>query len=319
MEQIYNLFYYADKDIISKVGVVAYKQDGTDDDKIKFLKSKVKDDYKVAQLFDLPDKFKILVNDDLINGIDSVSYKNICSQGLGITIFNNVYKYYNAPSDSLIVITPIVDGSIKIEGITEITQQMETEPEYFHIIPQEKWYNVYIDDQGFHLDQLINDDYFEAIRILFNAKQYVSSIKLLMICIDTMSYLEFGDKPRNFQDWLENYTNLSSINITPDELKEFRNSILHMTNLDSRKVLDGKIKRLMFYVGNGSHTKETDEAKYFNFKELIDCIGKGIQNWGLSYNSNKDKFEYFVDRYDRIISDKRLTYTYHEKHFDDKV
>ena len=319
MEQIYNLFYYVDNDIITKVGAVAYKQDGSDDYKIKFLQSKVEDDYKVAQLFDLPDKFKILVNSEVINGVDSVTYKNICSQGFGLIIFNNIYKYYNAPSDSLIVITPIVDGSIKIEGFTDIIEQMENEPEYFHIIPQEKWYNVYIDDEGFHLDQLINDDYFEAIRILFTAKQYVSSIKLLMICIDTISYLEFGDEKRSFQKWLNDFSDMNSLNISADELWEFRNSVLHMTNLDSRFVLQGKIKRLMFYVGSGNHTKETDEAKYFNFKELIECISQGIKNWGLSYDLDKEKFEDFVDRYDRIISDKRLTYTYHEKYFDDKI
>ena len=320
MEQIYNLFYYVDNDIITKVGAVAYKQDGSDDDKIKYLQSKVEDDYKIAQLFELPDKFKIKHNDEsIIKGIDVVSYLNMCSQGHDHAIFNNVIDFFKSKPDFLSVITPIIDGNIKIDGIGILIKPMTREPEYFHVIPQEKWYNVYIDDGGFHLDQLINDDYFEAIRILFNAKQYVSSIKLLMICIDTMSYLEFGDIPQNFQNWLQNYTDLNSMNIQPDELKEFRNSVLHMTNLDSRKVLGGKIRRLMFYVGNGNHIQETHEAKYFNFKEFIEIIAQGIKNWGLSYYSDKDKFEDFVDRYDRIISDKRLTYTYNEKYFDDKL
>lgn len=319
MEQIYNLFYYSKNDIITNVGAIAYKQGGSDDDKINFLKSKVESDYKIAQIFDLPDKFLIQHEEKVIKGIDQVSYFNICSQGFANSIFENIFIYFNASDDPLVVITPIQDGNIRIDDITSIKKPMEKEPSYFHIVPQEKWYKVYIDDEGFHLDKLINDDYFEAIRILFNAKQYVSSIKLLMICIDTISYLEFGDEKRSFQNWLKNFADLNSISISEDELWEFRNSVLHMTNLDSRLVLKGKIKRLMFYVGSGNHTKETDEAKYFNFKELIECIGQGIKNWGISYDLNKEKFQDFVDRYDRIISDKRLTYTYHEKYFDDKL
>lgn len=37
---------------------------------------------------------------------------------------------------------------------------------------------------------------------------------------------------------------------------------------------------------------------------------------GSCYDVKKDKFEDFLNRYDRIISDKRLTCTYQEKYFD---
>ncbi|HEY5391904.1 MAG TPA: hypothetical protein VIJ57_07310, partial [Hanamia sp.] len=99
-------------------------------------------------------------------------------------------------------------------------------------------------------------------------------------------------------------------------LWEFRNSILHMTNLDSRKVQSGKVKRLMFYVSHPStkYIKETDEGKNFSFKELLNTLALGISKWSLSYNIQKEKFETFLNRYDRIISDKRMTTTY----FDDQ-
>lgn len=317
MEQVFNLFFYSENDLITKVGVIAYKLDGSDEDKIEYLMNKIDKDFKIAQLFSLPPKFKIMINDNVINGIDSVSYNNLASQGFALSIFEKVFNHFKASENSLVIITPVVNGKIQIDNTIDMIESEEIEPKYFHILPQEKWYDVYIDEEGFHLDKLINDDYFEAIRILFNAKQYVSSIKLLMICVDTISYLEFGDEKRSFQNWLENYSDLQSLKISSDELWEFRNSVLHMTNLDSRLVLKGKIKRLMFYVGNGNHTKETHEAKYFNFKELIETIAQGIKNWGLSYDMKKDKFEDFVNRYDRIISDKRLTYTYQEKYFEE--
>ncbi|MEJ7666936.1 MAG: hypothetical protein WKG07_49245 [Hymenobacter sp.] len=110
---------------------------------------------------------------------------------------------------------------------------------------------------------------------------------------------------------------LSNLEITSDELWEFRNSVLHMTNLDSRKVQLGKAKRLIFYVSHPTtkYVKEMDEGKTFNFKELLDALGLGISNWALSYNIEKQKFETFLIRYDRIISDKRMTTTYYNDQY----
>jgi len=138
-------------------------------------------------------------------------------------------------------------------------------------------------------------------------------MKLLMICIDTISYLEYGDTSGNFQKWISSYTKLSDLNITDNELWEFRNSILHMTNLDSRKVKQKKEKRLMFYVSHPEikYQDKNDEGKFFKFKDLLNCIAWGISKWGGTYNIEKSKFDDFVARYDRIISDKRMTYIHY--------
>lgn len=135
-------------------------------------------------------------------------------------------------------------------------------------------------------------------------------MKLLMITIDTISYLEFGDISGNFKKWIDLYTNLSDLKITPNELWEFRNSILHMTNLDSRKVKQNKEKRLLFYVSHPEtkYQEENDEGKFFKFMDLLNCIALGISKWGQTYNIDKSKIDVLVARYDRIISDKRMTY-----------
>ena len=44
----------------------------------------------------------------------------------------------------------------------------------------------------FDLPRLINDDFFVPIKLLFNNKHYVSSAKLLLIFVDTISFLESG-------------------------------------------------------------------------------------------------------------------------------
>lgn len=165
----------------------------------------------------------------------------MCNEGHGLLVFETAFQHFGASSNPLVVVTPVKNGEIFIEGYEKAKRAMTSPPKFVHTDKQKEWYVDYIDESGFHFDNLINDDFIEAIRILFNAKQYVSSMKLLMICVDTVSYLEFGDTARNFHNWLDTYVDLNSLGIISDELWEFRNSILHMTNLDSRKVQSGKV------------------------------------------------------------------------------
>ena len=101
----------------------------------------------------------------------------------------------------------------------------------------------YSTEDGFDLPRLLNDDFFVAIRLLFNNRCYVSAANLLMSFIDSIAFVEYGDCTggSNFCRWLESYVDLQSIGITAEEIWEHRNSLVHMTNLDSRKVLSGKV------------------------------------------------------------------------------
>ena len=117
--------------------------------------------------------------------------------------------------------------------------------------------SVYLTPDGFDMPRLLNDDFFLGIKLCWNHGRYVSTAKLLMSFLDTVAYLEYGDTPRNFQRWLDSYANLAAIGVTSEELWEFRNSLLHMTTLDFRKVTAGHVRRLTFYVaqsvpGSGS-------------------------------------------------------------------
>jgi len=312
-ELIFNLYVYSNLDLITEVGGVTHFIKGNEDEKIKYLQENVFIDFESAKKFKLPANFKIQINDTIRTGIDYNSYRNLCKEGHGLTIFETLFVNYNASQNPLVVVTPVINGQIKIEGIEKPKLATTDPPKFMHIDKQKEWYVEYIDNNKFHFDKLINDDFFEAIRILYNAKHYVSSMKLLMICLDTIAYLEFGDVKKNFHNWLNTYVDLTRIDITEDELWEFRNSILHMTNLDSRKVQSGQIRRLMFYVAdtNTKYISETDEGKQFNFKELLDSIAIGISNWGMTYNTQKENFEILLNRYDRIISDNRKTTIYY--------
>ena len=61
----------------------------------------------------------------------------------------------------------------------------------------------YLTDDGFDFARMLNDDFFQAIRLLFNHRYYVSAAKLLMTFIDTAGFVEFGDTGKNtFVKWL---------------------------------------------------------------------------------------------------------------------
>ncbi len=311
-EKIFNLFFYATLGVITEVGGVAHMISGTDAHKIKYLQDHVEADFPNAIRAELPDRFILLDKGRTYKGIDFVTYRDFTYKGHGLMIFEKLAMLFENSEPPLVVITPVRDGEIFIEGRENLMQTDEPFPRSIKVDKQKEWYSRYIDEKGFHFDRLINDDFFDAIRILYNAKHNVSAMKLLMIAIDTMSFLEFGDVPNNFKHWLEEYADLIKMAITPEELWEFRNSILHMTNLDSRKVVSSAVKRLMFYDAVKDYVQQNDEGKYFKFKDLLDCVAHAIAKWADTYNKQKEKFEVFLKRYDRIISDKRITYVYYQ-------
>ncbi|MFA6150981.1 MAG: hypothetical protein WC716_06665 [Chitinophagaceae bacterium] len=314
-ESIFNLFYYVNfEGIIKEVGVVVHEMSGSDNEKTAFLQQNVESDFLRAIRFPIPDNIKIKKNNIISVGIDHDTYRQHSGKGHDILIFENIFNYYKNSATPLMVITPVKNGMIHIEGTAENVQTQTPFPSHIHVDKQDDWFVGYCDQEGFHFDQLINDDFFAAIKILFNAKHYVSAMKLMLICIDTISYLEFGDVPGNFIKWLSTFADLNKIDITPEELWEFRNSILHMTNLDSRKVTSNKVTRLHFYVAspNFDAIKKSDEGKHFNFKSLIDIIAVAIMKWATTFNIEEGKIEEFVRRYDRVISDQRMTIIHHK-------
>jgi len=312
-ERIFNLFVYSNFDIISQVGAVCHEIEGNDEEKLSFLKSRVNIDFDTAETFPIPANISTTYKGLKQNSIDYNTFRDLSYKGEALMIFEDVFIKYNANKNPLVVVTPVRNGKIQIDGQESIKMAEKEFTGNIEIEKQDDWLVGYLNKEGLHLDQLINDDFFEAIRILYNHNQYVSAMKLLMICIDTISYLESGDISGNFQNWINLYTKLFDLNITANELWEFRNSILHMTNLDSRKVKLNMEKRLMFYVSHPEtkYQDENDEGKFFKFMDLLNCIALGISKWGETYNIEKSKINDLIARYDRIISDKRMTYIHY--------
>lgn len=311
MEKIFNIFPICNNRIITHIGFCVHEIDGTDEEKLKYLLSKVEQDSKKIKIIEVPSNFKVRhPSGEEINGLTHERYNSLLHNGTDGILYEGIFQHFGAPEFPLSVSTMIVDGEIKI-----------TEQKKFDTIPKTEfttklveqvplyYLSEYMSDNGFALSELINTDFFEAIRILYNKQKYVSSMKLLMSAIDTFSFLEYGDKPNNFKDWIIQFCDLSALNINESELWEYRNSVLHMTNSYSRRVIDKKVSQLSFYVGEKDlpYMISNGEAKYFNLFSLINCIAQGIDKWGESFNIERSKFRKFCDRYDLIMSDQRYS------------
>src|SRR3990167_1037025 len=171
------------------------------------------------------------------------------------------------------------------------------------------YFGKYFNSEGFDFTRLLNDDFFQPVRILFNAKHYVSASKLLVVAIDSISYIEYGDiKENTFIKWLKSYSEIESLGITAEELWEHRNSLLNMSNLSSKKVASGKIRALVAYVGQMNPSIALDETNtgYYNLYSLIQLVGKACGNWCTTYDKQREKIHSFVERYDLIASDARM-------------
>ena len=171
------------------------------------------------------------------------------------------------------------------------------------------YFGKYFTLQGFDFQSLIDDDFIAPIRLLYQNKHYVSAAKLLMTFVDSIGYVEYGDTTNNpFIKWLATYADLIPVGVSPEELWEHRNSLLHMSNLDSRKVRAGTVKRLMLYVGvlPSGMPHETEHAKYYSLQKLILSIVAACGRWFESYHTDRAKIDSFVKRYDLITSDNRM-------------
>ena len=124
-----------------------------------------------------------------------------------------------------------------------------------------------------------------------------------------MAFIEAGDVKDGFLSWLDTYANVASLGITSKELWEFRNGLLHMTNLSSRAVLKGNTAPLILYVGDLPSPMPVTRggAKFFSLKGLLDVIAAAVSQWLETYN-NPEKLVTFVQRYDLTISDARVAY-----------
>lgn len=300
-ETIFNLYYFCDKGVIKTLGGTAYIVEGSDEEKMDFLRERSLKDYTSCEIFSISEKNENVLTIEYYNALERL--------GRTLLVFEGIFNYFGAARNPLFCITPIVDGKPNIDISTSFKPfSFYDHPNHPKSCPgkMNDYLIDYLRPEGLDIPSLINDDYFKAIELLFNNKLYVSCMKLLASFIDTVSYLDYGDEQGCFIKWLKKYCDLNRLNITESQLWEMRNSILHMSNLDSRKVRSGKEKRISFCIAKNGYASEGDsETTYFNLSDLIDAISGALQKWISTYNEDHEKMVFFVMRYDRVLSDDR--------------
>jgi hypothetical protein len=299
-ESTFNLFLYVTDSTITSLGVAVHELQGSDEEKTAALQAMVELDFQKATRY------------ELASPVPFVRYEALVRLGQTLAFFEEVLLAIGASAEPLVVITPVLNGKPHFVVKLPVGKMMYRDDLKGTSLEDPgnmvDWLQKYVSDEGFDLPRLMNDDYFLAIKLLFNAKHFVSCNKLLMSFIDTVGFVDAGDVPNNFKLWLDNYTDLTSLGINSEELWEFRSSLLHMSNLSSRKVLAGKVVPLIFFVGDGAHPRvpASSSAKYVNLMELIKVLALGVSKWSETYGKTPGKRADFATRYDLTVSDSRM-------------
>jgi hypothetical protein len=159
---------------------------------------------------------------------------------------------------------------------------------------------------GSDLGLQIYKAFMQGAFITFKSGLYVSSIKLLLSAVDTMAFLVTGNNSsKDFKEWLNKYVDLSIVGINADELWEHRNALLHMTTLDSRKVGQGKIVRLIPYKEPTESPRDTlNNSKFYSIDKLWLVLAGGFDKFIKDIESNEKLKRVTESNWKKIVYDE---------------
>ena len=104
-EIILNIYLIINNGLIDEFRAVAYEEEGGDDNKIKFLKSRAREDFNKAYSFDAP-------TDEKGKFMNYKRFHKFEKRGMHFQLFEEIFSKFNVPEHPLICVTPVVDGEI---------------------------------------------------------------------------------------------------------------------------------------------------------------------------------------------------------------
>ena len=283
MEKIINIFEFGNETHVDSFGWYSYTREGSFSEQIEFLKSRATIDHRVAtkMYFNAKLEWKDFRTMTRISGLDQL----LVEAGV-------------MPEQGIYCITPIVNGKAKFD-ISQANDSKEGKSDYI---------DSYMTEDGLDFPKLFREDFFEPIELLWNEKHYIACLKVLFTVVDTFGYLEFGQGGNCFVKWLDEFCNLKQCKVTSRELWELRNSLIHMSNLDSIKVKKGKVARLAPQITHPDQdtVPHPDGTRAFHFARFLSVtFPSGVEKWVNSFSKDRQKMMTFVQRYDRIVSETR--------------
>jgi hypothetical protein len=123
-EKIVNLFLYIRGEIIEEVGAAWHEADGTDAEKLAFLTRNVAHDYKRAKRYPLTDTHILvpLGGKPIKRRLSYPTFVRLGSLGKQMDFWEQCVfeRCQDVPREPLMVVTPIVDGKVKIEAVVDM-------------------------------------------------------------------------------------------------------------------------------------------------------------------------------------------------------
>ncbi len=104
-EVILNIYLIINDGNVVEFRVVAYEEEGGDNRKMEFLKSKAVGDFEKAYHFNAP-------SDKNGNFMPYRKFAKLENRGKQFELFEEIFKNFNVPENPLICVTPVLDGKI---------------------------------------------------------------------------------------------------------------------------------------------------------------------------------------------------------------
>jgi hypothetical protein len=104
-ETILNIYLIIEKGFVTEFRANAYEVEGDDEDKTKYLKARVKDDFTMAYKFSAP-------SDKLGRFMKYSKFAKLEDRGKHPDLYEEIFLEFKTPERPLICVTPVVDGRI---------------------------------------------------------------------------------------------------------------------------------------------------------------------------------------------------------------
>ncbi len=104
-ETILNIYLIIENYYVKLFLAKSYEMEGDDQEKIAFLKSRVKEDFFSAEEFSAP-------FNSLGKYMKYRKFSKLEQHGMQFQLFEEIFKHFNVPEHPLICVTPVVDGKI---------------------------------------------------------------------------------------------------------------------------------------------------------------------------------------------------------------
>ncbi len=104
-ETILNIYLVIEDGFVVSFRAKAYESDEGDNEKIRYLKSKAKEDYSSAYRFDAPKSEKG-------EFMKYEKFARLEGHGMHFRLFEEIFQSFEVPENPLVCVTPVVDGNI---------------------------------------------------------------------------------------------------------------------------------------------------------------------------------------------------------------